>query len=138
MFRHSDHRIARAREYVMRDLTKRVTLIEAASVACLEPLYFSKRFRLAVGMTFVSWSASIRVAAAKKLLESPALSVSAIAAAVGYRDLTTFERAFKKVESICPREYRRCLDQSLAANGQEMPKTGQETPRRITRRSLKR
>jgi len=116
-----DHRVTKVIAYVTSNLTRRVTLVEAASVACLEPLYFSKRFRRVVGMTFVSWSTSIRVQSAKRLLEWPALSITAVANAVGYRDLTTFERAFRKREAICPREYRRLLARCMAKE-QETPK----------------
>jgi AraC-like DNA-binding protein len=33
--------------------------------------------------------------------------VSVVAFAVGFRDLTTFERAFKKHEGMTPREFRK-------------------------------
>jgi len=34
-------------------------------------------------------------------------SITNIAAAVGYSDFSTFERAFKEFTGVCPREYRR-------------------------------
>jgi two-component system response regulator YesN len=104
-----DPRVAKVLAHITRDLTRRVTLVEAARVACLEPLYFSKRFHKTLGTPFALWSAHVRVEAAKKLLATPALSISAVAAAVGYQDITTFERAFRKCESISPSQYRRRL-----------------------------
>jgi AraC-like DNA-binding protein len=105
----ADRRVARAVSYVSQDLTRRVTLSEAASVAGLDPIYFSKRFRKTVGLTFGLWSVRLRIEKSKLLLRMVDLSVTAIAANVGYDDLTTFARAFRRVEGIAPREYRRHL-----------------------------
>jgi AraC family transcriptional activator FtrA len=101
-----DSRIARVVAHVRRDLTRRITLADAAKLACLEPLYFSKCFRKTVGTGFAKWNARLRVEAANNLLSSSNQSVTEIAAAVGYKDLTTFERAFRRVEATCPRNYR--------------------------------
>jgi transcriptional regulator GlxA family with amidase domain len=104
-----DHRVERVLRVVARDLTRRVTLPEAAVVACLEPFYFSKRFRKSVGLSFTDWNTLIRIAEAKRLLTVVDLSITKVAAAVGYKDLTTFERTFRRSSGECPREYRRRL-----------------------------
>jgi transcriptional regulator GlxA family with amidase domain len=102
-----DIRIQRVIAYVANNLDRRITLAEAAGVACLEPFYFSKRFRKGIGESFVTWNARIRVEAARRLLLESNRSITAIAAAVGYGDVTTFERAFRRFEPVAPREYRR-------------------------------
>jgi YesN/AraC family two-component response regulator len=78
-------------------------------MAGLAPTYFAKCFRQSVGITFVEWSSRVRVAEAKSLLHIMDLSITAVAAAVGYADLTTFERVFWRIESKCPRDFRRRL-----------------------------
>jgi transcriptional regulator GlxA family with amidase domain len=104
-----DRRVTRVLGYITRDLSQRVPLVLAAQVAGLEPRYFSKRFHKTMGLSFSAWNVRIRVEEAKRLLEIDDLSITAIAMAVGYRDVTTFERAFWRCEHLCPREYRRLL-----------------------------
>jgi len=125
----SDRRVARVLRYVSGDLTRRPTLAEVSRVAGLEATYFSKRFRSIVGMPYAEWSTRLRVHHATELLEIADLSITAIAAAVGYMDVTTFERAFRRIESRCPREHRHFVrrDQSSSARNAESEPTNAET-----------
>jgi AraC-like DNA-binding protein len=101
-----DRRIQRVLDAVARDLTKRWTLADAAAIAGLESVYFSKLFRKTMGVTFPEWTARIRVAQAKNLLRILDMSITAIAGSVGYTDITTFDRAFRRREQMSPRQYR--------------------------------
>ena len=103
----SDRRVARVLRYLTDDLTRRPTLSDVSRVAGLETTYFSKLFRAIVGTPYAEWSRRLRVHRARQMLGIADLSITAIAAAVGYMDVTTFERAFRSVEGTCPREYRR-------------------------------
>jgi transcriptional regulator GlxA family with amidase domain len=101
-----DRRVSRVIDLVVRDLTRRPKLSEAAEVAGLESAYFSKLFRRSKGVTYAEWSARIRVDAAKDLLRIADLSITAVAVSVGYADVTTFERVFRRIEKCSPGEYR--------------------------------
>jgi AraC-like DNA-binding protein len=93
-------------------LTKRATLAATAKVAGLERTYFCKCFRKHFGLSFLEWNTRARVEEARRLLvatKSP-VSAIAIALAVGFSDLTTFERNFKKVAAVSPRRYRQQQD----------------------------
>jgi AraC-like DNA-binding protein len=59
-----------------------------------------------VGLGFAEWSTLIRIKEAKELLKIIDLSITGVAAAVGYPDVTTFARVFRKYESMSPRDYR--------------------------------
>jgi len=86
------------------------SLRSVAAVACLEPKHFSKFFHQKVGVTFRSWLRSLRVQEAKKLIEANSRSITEVAFLVGYQDLGTFERAFKKETSMSPKKYKEgCL-----------------------------
>jgi AraC-like DNA-binding protein len=78
----------------------------------LERAYFSKRFHSVMKVSFTEWNARVRVEEAKLLLRSIDLSITAIGACVGYDDVTTFERVFKRLEGICPRAHRRRITQN--------------------------
>ena len=123
-----DRRVSRVCCAVRRDLTKRYTLADAARLAGLEAVYFSKLFRKATGETFSSWSARVRVEEAKSLLSIVDMSITAIAVSVGYTDVTTFERAFRKIERVSPRRFR-TQEFGKAEERQETPNSRQETPK---------
>ena len=101
--------MARVLRHVLQDLTKRATCASAARIAGLERAYFSKLFRSVMRVSFTEWNARVRVEEAKRLLRAIDLSITAVGASVGYDDVTTFERVFKRLEGVCPREHRRGL-----------------------------
>lgn len=107
-----DRRIKRAMHLVCRDLSTRRTTGQVARAVGLSNTHFCRRFHLITGMSFASWSTSIRIGEAKKLLKVIDLSITAVAATVGYSDVTTFARVFRKHELMCPREYRLTLIRS--------------------------
>jgi AraC-like DNA-binding protein len=80
----------------------------------LDRAYFSKLFRSVMSVTFTEWNAAVRVAEAKRLLCEIDLSITAVSASVGYDDVTTFERVFKRLEGVCPREHRRRISRLAA------------------------
>ncbi len=86
-----------------------IDLEEAARIACMSPCHFSRIFRKAHGTGFKEHLHSKRIEKATELLQNPALSVAEIAFAVGYGDLTHFERIFKKAKCSTPSAYRNTL-----------------------------
>ena len=119
----ADRRVARVLLYVTQDLTRRATCAAAARVAGLERAYFSKRFASVMRISFSEWNARIRVDEAKRLLLAIDLSITAISASVGYDDVTTFERVFRRLEGMCPREHRRRITRTA-----EIATPNAETP----------
>ena len=130
----NDRRVARVLRHVLRDLSMRATCASAARVAGLERAYFSKLFRSVMCMSFTEWNASVRIAEAKLLLRELDLSITAVSASVGYDDVTTFERVFKRLEGVCPREHRRRIARRPVS---QTPNAESPTPNAETRRALR-
>ena len=130
----NDRRVLRVLRHVLRDLTARATCASAARLAGLERTYFSKRFRSVMRVSFTEWNARVRVDEAKRLLHAIDLSITAIGASVGYDDVTTFERVFKRLEGICPREHRRRIVRDVAAR---TPNAESRTPNAETLRDTR-
>ncbi len=86
-----------------------IDLAEAARIACMSPCHFSRLFRKTHGIGFKEHMHRKRIRKASELLRDPALSVVEVALAVGYADLTHFERIFKKAIRSTPSEYRTYL-----------------------------
>jgi len=72
----------------------------------LSSSYLSRLFKDAFGENFVDYLASVRIDAAKKLLRETADPIQDIALRVGYANYMSFSRAFKKIASATPGEYR--------------------------------
>jgi AraC-like DNA-binding protein len=81
-------------------------LEETARVAGMSPSHFSRTFRKVMGLTFQEYLVSRRIAKAQNLLRTSVLSVSQIAQAVGYSDITGFGRTFRKLSGHTPTAYR--------------------------------
>ncbi len=80
---------------------------EVARVAGLTPAAFSRFFRRAVGKTFQNYLSDLRLGHACRLLLESELSISEIAYASGFSNLSTFNRSFRSKRSMTPREFRR-------------------------------
>jgi len=98
------HRLIR---HVAANVEDSLSLARAAQICGLERTYFCRFFRARVGMSFSEWSRRIRIERAKALLRGEHRSVLAVALAVGYKDITTFERNFRRCERLTPAEYRK-------------------------------
>ena len=68
--------------------------------------YLSRTFKSYIGMKLIDYIHRTKLTAAKALLESTDYTVEKIAAAVGYQNVLTFNRAFKRYEAMTPGVYR--------------------------------
>jgi AraC-like DNA-binding protein len=101
-----DPRFRRLALYVQTNMENRLSLSQAAEIVGLERTYFSRAFRKITGSTFSEWLCSARIEKARELLALGPLTIMSVALSVGYRDLTTFERAFKRRNGMSPRRFR--------------------------------
>lgn len=86
---------------------KHITLEKAASMACMNKFKFCRAFKERYGQTFISYLNSIRVKNAAELLRNNNLSITEIAYFVGYGSVVHFDRVFRSVYGITPRDYRK-------------------------------
>jgi len=75
---------------------------------------FARRFRAETGYTPMDYVQALRVEEAKQELESSQRPVDDIAAEVGYEDVASFRRVFKKRVGLTPAVYRRKFQQISA------------------------
>jgi AraC-like DNA-binding protein len=82
------------------------SLEELAARMGLTPAYFSRLFHEKTGKPLFEFINSIRIQKACQLLKRTGLPVIEIAYAVGYNNLSFFNRYFRKLMRMSPREYR--------------------------------
>jgi transcriptional regulator GlxA family with amidase domain len=104
---HGDRAVLKAQEWVhMRD-GRGVSLAAIATAAGLERRTLLRRFASATGVTPVEYCRLIRIARARELLEGGDTSQKEIAQSLGYKDVASFARAFRKAIGSAPGAYRK-------------------------------
>ncbi len=105
------HQLKKIREHFTADCSQSLSLSDAAQIAGLETKHFGKFFRTKVGIGFKEWTSRVRIEMAMQVIREQHQPITDVAFAVGFQDLRTFERAFKKQTGFTPREFsRKILD----------------------------
>jgi transcriptional regulator GlxA family with amidase domain len=104
---HSDELVARAQRYMEKSLRQGFNLGEMARHLAVSERTLNRRFKSVLGEAPLHYLQSLRVDVAKRLLENPGLKVDAVGERVGYGDLSTFRRLFKRETGLSPRDYQR-------------------------------
>jgi AraC family transcriptional regulator len=94
-------------DYIEENLHQEISLAELAAIAHLSPYHFCRAFKETVGEPPHRYQMSRRIERAKTLLAKPSLSVSDVAATVGYGSLSRFSALFRQTTGHSPRDYRR-------------------------------
>lgn len=110
-----NHNLQRALDYIDNNYEADISLEQVANIANVSKYHFSRVFKKSTGLTYQSYLNRVRIEQAKRLLNEHALSVTDTAYAVGYSDLTHFERIFKRLVGSTPSQYR-CQPSSLSTN----------------------
>ncbi len=102
-------RLKRVKEHVDEYFSEEISLEKAAHIAATEKTYFSTFFRQKVGITFTDWLRQLRVAKAIEIIKTRNQSICDIAFEVGFGDLRSFERAFKRYTHMTAREFKQSI-----------------------------
>jgi transcriptional regulator GlxA family with amidase domain len=97
---------ATVRRYLLSRLTDEYDLGALAATHFVSTRTMLRRFRAETGQTPLDFLQSARVSRAKSLLETTEMNVAEVAAAVGYRDTSTFRRLFTGSVGMTPSGYR--------------------------------
>lgn len=93
--------------YVNENYNKDISLVDIAAAFNLSAGYISALFKKTTGENFKDYLTMRRLAAAKQLMQTKKnLKVKDLAQQVGYNNVNTFIRIFKKYEGISPGEYQ--------------------------------
>lgn len=86
-----------------------------ASVAGLGKRQFLRRFKSAIGRTPVEYLQNMRIEHARNLLETTNATASEITWAVGYEDINTFRKLFRRLVGLTPNQYRERFNRAQPA-----------------------
>lgn len=92
-------------EYIMANLARDIALADLAAVAHLSEFHFARIFKATTGQSPHRFVVGRRIERAKNLLAERRLTLSQVAAAVGFTDQSHFIRQFKRVVGVTPSNY---------------------------------
>ena len=99
-------RIDEVSRFILDHLDEPLRLEDAADVTHLSASAFSRFFRRATGKSFVRYVNELRVARACRLLTETEKPITAIAFEAGFGNLANFNRRFREIKQLRPREFR--------------------------------
>ena len=103
---HSDAAILKLQDWLDVNYTRPVTLQALAAFADLTERSLIRRFKAATGDTPTSYLQILRIEAARQHLENSRVAVEEVTRLVGYEDVSSFSRLFRKHTGLAPGIYR--------------------------------
>jgi transcriptional regulator GlxA family with amidase domain len=104
---HSDDAISKAQEWLHQNFHRNFPLEGTARRVGMSLRNFVRRFKQATGDSPLAYIQKLRIAAAKRLLESDHRTMQEISDAVGYQDPVFFRNLFQRHTGVSPSAYRR-------------------------------
>ncbi len=103
---HSDAEILKAQQWMEDQYMTKISIDEIADVVGVGARSFKRRFKSATGETPLVYLQRLRIENAKRRLETTKDTVNEITWQVGYEDINSFRRLFKKHTGMSPKGYR--------------------------------
>lgn len=105
LYKNVDTDIKNALEYIHRNFKKNFSGNDIASECSVSLSYLRGKFLKQTGMTVLQYRDSLRIAAAKEMLESGYFTASEIASELGYCDVYHFSKSFANQVGLSPRKW---------------------------------
>ena len=93
-------------QYTKENYADDISLKKIASIACITPHAFCKYFKKHTRKTYLSFLHEVRIhEACKKIINNNFASIAEVAYATGFNNVITFNRVFKKITTMSPKDY---------------------------------
>ena len=93
-------------QYMRSNYQKEISLNQLAEDVYMSVPYLCKIFKEYTNQTFTDYLTALRIEASTELLRSSGKKIMEIAVSVGYTNVQSYIRAFKKVKGMTPTDYR--------------------------------
>ncbi len=100
-------KIEHVRRFIEGNCFKKITLRDAAEIVYMSPKYLSRLFMKKTGMGFSEYKLKVKMAQAKKMLQTTGLGIKQISHRLGYANTESFIRQFEKIVKSTPSNYRK-------------------------------
>ena len=103
---HADQLVKQVQEFIEQNFQQPIQVSSLAAMANITPRTLNRRFQASVAMRPVEYIQAVRIEQAKRLLELGDVSIKSLADQVGYDDISSFTRLFKRATELTPKEYQ--------------------------------
>lgn len=103
---HHDDLVKTIQRWIDEHADQAIIIEQLAQAFALSTRSLIRRFRAATGEPPLTYLQTVRIAIAQHLLEAGSLGISEITRRVGYEDVSSFSRLFKRRVGLSPTEYR--------------------------------
>lgn len=108
----SGNLMAEACLYIMQNCTESLTLEDVAKQIGISRSYFSHLFKDYTQTTFIDYLTKERIRKAETLFLGPKKKLIDIAFECGFTSISSFNRSFRKIKGISPKEFRNAMIES--------------------------
>jgi AraC-like DNA-binding protein len=105
-FSYGSRRIEKVMEYININFSKNISLSEAARIASMTDISFSRFFKARTGRTFIDTVNEIRLGQASRMLIDTTHNITEVGYKCGFNNISNFNRIFRKKKNCTPKEFR--------------------------------
>lgn len=103
---HSDPLVKQVQEFIEENFRQPMQVSHLATMVNVTPRTLNRRFQACVAMRPIEYIQAVRIEQAKRLLELGDVTIKSLAEQVGYDDISSFTRLFKRATELTPKEYQ--------------------------------
>ena len=103
---HADQLVKQVQEFIEENFKQPIQISSLVTMVNITPRTLNRRFQSAVAMRPIEYIQAVRIEQAKRLLESGDVTIKSLAEQVGYDDISSFTRLFKRATELTPKEYQ--------------------------------
>jgi len=104
---YEEQRIGRICQFIDENYHRRLRISEIAKLIHMSEGALSRFFRSHMGKTFPAFLNDLRIGRACRLLAETELNVTEVGLSCGYRNISNFNRQFRRLKKTSPRQFRR-------------------------------
>ena len=108
--------VKQAAAFIDENYFEELTLSSLAKQFNVESSYFSRVFRKEIGENLMLYIYKTRIEKAKEYMQKSNVNLTEIAFMVGYDDYTYFNKVFRKVMGMSPRDYKNSISGNLTSD----------------------
>lgn len=105
-FENSNSPISKARDYILQNFSKKIQSSDLLNITNMSNTTFSTEFKRVNRMSFKKYLSRVRIGFACKMLIIGEMNVAEVAYISGFDNISNFNKQFKRVKGITPKQYQ--------------------------------
>ena len=99
--------VAEVLKYIHNNISTKIKIEDICETTNLSPTSLGVYFKKITGKTVIEYINTIKIDKAKQLLKETDMNITSISYELGFNDSAYFNRVFKKITSLSPKDYRK-------------------------------